>query len=65
MNVGDIILWVSLHWADMLNLGTQAVGVFAIIATLTPNRVDNRIAQVLMDLINFAGCNVKNAANRS
>ena len=43
---------------------TGVVGTFALIATLTPNTVDNRIAQMIMDVVNFLGGNVGNAANK-
>ena len=65
MNVGDIILWISAHWADVINLGTQVVGIFAIIASLTPNRTDDKILQVILDAVNFGGFNFGKAANRS
>jgi hypothetical protein len=52
------------NWDTVLNLGTQVVGVFAVIAALTPNRVDNKIAQHAMDVINFGGFNFNKAANR-
>jgi len=42
---------------------TGVVGVFALIATMTPNTVDNKIAQFVMDLVNFLGANVGKAAN--
>ena len=41
----------------------STVGLFALIATRTPNKVDNKIAQVLMDLVNFLGANVDKAKN--
>jgi len=46
-----------------LDVILSTVGVFALVATKTPNKVDNKIAQVLMDLINFLGANVDKAKN--
>lgn len=40
------------------------VGVFALISTVTPNNVDNRILQFVMDLVNFLGANIGKAANK-
>ena len=39
------------------------VGAFALIAAKTPNKVDDKIGQVLMDIINFLGANFGNAKN--
>jgi hypothetical protein len=46
-----------------LPLVAQIIGTFAVVATLTPNKVDNRIAQILMDLVNFIGGNLGKAKN--
>ena len=40
------------------------VGLFSLVATLTPNDADNKIAQFLLDLINTLGANVGNARNQ-
>lgn len=50
--------------AIWLPVAVSAVGTFALIATLTPNKVDNRIAQVLLDIVNFLGANIGKAANK-
>ena len=42
---------------------TSVVGSFALIATLTKNTTDDRIAQVILDVVNFLGGNIGNAAN--
>lgn len=39
------------------------VGAFALIAVKTPNKVDDKIGQVLMDIINFLGANFGKAKN--
>lgn len=48
---------------DFIPLALQIIGAFAIIATMTPNKVDDRIIQILMDLVNFAGANWGKAKN--
>lgn len=46
-----------------LEIITQAVGVFALIATLTPNTSDNAIVDFILKLINFGGANVGKSSN--
>ena len=40
------------------------VGSFAVIATLTPNRTDDKIVQFILDFINFLGANLGKAKNK-
>ena len=42
---------------------TSVVGTFAVVATITPNKADNRIAQVLLDIVNFLGANLGKSKN--
>ena len=46
-----------------LEILTQAVGVFALVATLTPNTSDNAIVDFILKLINFGGANVGSSKN--
>lgn len=39
------------------------VGAFALIAVRTPNKTDDRIIQVILDVINFLGANFGKAKN--
>lgn len=48
---------------DYITIAFAAVGLFSAIATVTPNTTDNKIAQVLLDLINLLGANVGKAKN--
>lgn len=50
--------------AVIFQIVTGVVGSFALLATLTKNTTDNRIAQVILDIINFLGGNIGNAANK-
>lgn len=59
----QVLEYIRLHGTEVLAIVTQVVGAFAIVATLTPNSVDNRIAQVIMDIVNFLGGNFGNAKN--
>jgi len=46
-----------------LEIIVQAVGVFALVATLTPNTSDNAIVDFILKLINFGGANVGSSKN--
>ena len=63
MDIAGLLGWFAVNGGTVLSAVLQIVGAFALIATLTPNKVDNKIAQVLMDLINFIGANVNKAKN--
>ena len=41
------------------------VGAFALIAARTPNKTDDRIIQVILDIINFLGANFGKAKNNA
>ena len=49
-----------LAWTD---IALSVVGLFALISTKTSNTTDDRIAQVLLDIVNFLGGNFGNAKN--
>lgn len=40
------------------------VGVFAMVATMTPNKADNKLAAAALNLINLLGFNFGNAKNK-
>jgi len=42
----------------------SVVGSFALVATITPNKTDDKIAQFLLDVVNFLGGNLGKAANK-
>ena len=58
----DIAAFIA-NFPDYLEIITQAVGVFALVATLTPNTSDNAIVDFLLRLINFGGANVGKSKN--
>ena len=43
----------------------QIIGAFAIIATMTPNKADDKIVQFILDAVNFLGGNLGKAKNDS
>jgi len=46
-----------------LPVALSVVGAFAIIASKTPNKSDDKIVQFILDLINFLGFNLGKAKN--
>jgi hypothetical protein len=56
----DSIIQIISVWYPVI---ASVIGTFALIATLTPNKVDNKIAQVLMEVVNFLGANLGKAKN--
>jgi hypothetical protein len=51
--------WVVAHWDELF----QIVGAFAVIASLTPNKSDDKIVQWILDAVNFGGANLGRAKN--
>ena len=47
-----------------LPIASSVVGTFAMIAAVTPNKIDNKIVDVLLKVINLLGANVGNAENK-
>jgi len=39
------------------------VGGFAVVASMTPNKSDDRIVQMILDVVNFLGANFGKASN--
>jgi len=48
---------------EILSLITQIVGVAAMIATMTPNKTDDKYIQYVLNIINLLGANVGKARN--
>ena len=45
-------------------LALTLVGTFAVIATKTPNKSDDKIVQLILDIINFLGANLGKSKNK-
>ncbi len=56
----DAMTWIGAHWELLLS----GVGFFALIATVTPNTADDKIAQKVLEAINFLGANLGKSANK-
>ena len=57
--VTGLVNWVVTHWSELF----QIIGALAVIATLTPNKSDDKIVQWILDAINFGGANLGRARN--
>lgn len=55
--------WIISNGSDLVSLGLKIVGAFAIVASMTPNTTDNKIADLLLSIINRLGFNVGKATN--
>jgi hypothetical protein len=55
--------FLTYNSAGLIDLVISLVGAFAIIATMTPNKVDNKIADALLRVVNFLGANFGKAKN--
>jgi len=53
-----LMTYIMTNWQTWLAVATSVIGSAAIIATLTPNKADDRIVQWLLDIVNFIGANV-------
>jgi hypothetical protein len=59
----SMMTYIMTNWQAWLAAATSVVGSAAVIATLTPNKSDDRIVQWLLDIVNFIGANVGKAKN--
>jgi len=55
--------WIIENGNAILEIALQVVGAFSVIASLTPNTTDNKVADALMRIINTLGFNIGQAKN--
>jgi len=60
----ELVTWVTENFSSLITIGTNFIGAFAIIASMTPNTSDNTIVDALYSLVNLFGFNIGNAANK-
>lgn len=60
----SVVLGFLGNLVEYIPIALAFVGAFALLATKTPNTADDKIAQVLLDVINFLGANLGEAANK-
>ena len=60
---GTIFVTISEIITKYAPIALAVCGAFAALATLTPNKSDDRIVQLILDCINFFGGNIGKAKN--
>tara|TARA_B100000579_G_C22234607_1_gene577660 strand:- start:45 stop:233 length:189 start_codon:yes stop_codon:yes gene_type:complete len=58
-----MIDWITGNFDGVIQIITQVVGIFAIVAVWTPNSADNKVADLLLEAVNFLGANIGKAKN--
>lgn len=61
----SMMTYIMTNWQAWLAAATSVVGSAAIVATLTPNKSDDKIVQKVLSIINFIGANVGKAKNNN
>ena len=61
--MSEIISLITSNYVAILSAVASIVGGFAVIASLTPNKSDDRIVQIILDIVNFLGANFGKASN--
>jgi|TARA_R110000823_G_scaffold313564_1_gene441383 hypothetical protein len=61
--MSGVVSYVMENYMQMLTAVGGIVGGFAIIASMTPNKSDDRIVQMILDMVNFIGANFGKAKN--
>jgi len=61
--MSGVISYVMENYMQMLTAVGGIVGGFAVIASMTPNKSDDRIVQMILDMVNFLGANFGKAKN--
>lgn len=59
----SLATWVLANGPFLFTVATSLIGVFALVATRTPNTSDDKIVDVIYKLINFFGANLGKAKN--
>ena len=52
------------NWDNIAAIALQVVGIAAMIATMTPNKTDNKIVDAVSKIINLLGANFGKAKNK-
>jgi|TARA_R100000687_G_scaffold40133_1_gene32686 type IV secretory pathway VirB2 component (pilin) len=61
--MSELVSSVMGNYMQILAAAASIVGGFAVIASLTPNKSDDRIVQMILDVVNFLGANFGKAKN--
>ena len=61
--MSEMISYVMENYMQILSAEGGIVGGFAVIASMTPNKSDDRVVQMILDMVNFLGANFGKAKN--
>ena len=61
--MSGVVSYVMENYMQMLTAVGGIVGGFAVIASMPPNKSDDRIVQMILDMVNFIGANFGKAKN--
>ena len=61
--MSDMMNVITNNYAGIISAAASIIGGFAMIASMTPNKSDDRIVQMLLDIVNFLGANFGKASN--
>ena len=61
--MSEMVSYVMENYMQMLSAVGGIVGGFAVIAQMTQNKSDDRIVQMILDVVNFLGANFGKAKN--
>ena len=51
--------WLSFHWADLIQILLAVLGLFSIIAKLTPTQTDDKLLAKVYGIVHFLGLSKK------
>ena len=63
MEIKDIMAWIMANGAGLLQILSGIIAVAAAITAITPSKSDDRIVQLILDILNKLGLNVGKAKN--
>lgn len=55
--------WFNSNFDNILQIALEVVGIFSIVATMTPNDSDNKVVEFVLKIINAVGGNFGKAKN--
>ena len=61
--MNELITSITANLPAYIEVATQIIGTFAVIATMTPNSSDNAIADFLAKVVNFLAGNFGKSTN--
>lgn len=61
--MSELVGLLTGNYVEILSAVASIVGGFAILASFTPNKSDDRIVQMILDVVNFLGANIGKAKN--